>query len=158
MIRVSQLKLTIEFIPEPLWGQSIAQRYPRQWNKLRRAAYAEAGHRCEVCGGVGFRGSMINPGGLEAHEVWEYEFHGDDAVQRLVRLIALCPRCHQCKHMGRSYRVMPRAAYRDLVEHFLTVNELSEQQYAEYRAELTTEWWRNNTLNWSQDLSAFLTG
>ena len=36
--------------------------------------------------------------GRVRHEVWDY----DDArrVQRLVRLIALCPACHEVKHLG----------------------------------------------------------
>jgi hypothetical protein len=52
----------------------------------------QAGHRCELCGGVGGsnRGHTI-----ECHEVWDY----DDRtwVQRLVRLTALCPACHEVK-------------------------------------------------------------
>jgi hypothetical protein len=70
--RQDRLRLAIELVPQPLWGQSIAQRYKQQWNKLRIPAYERAGHKCEICGGTGPRPSPRNPGSLEAHEVWEY--------------------------------------------------------------------------------------
>src|SRR5207245_8465162 len=64
----------------------------RVWKRLRRGTAAAAGNRCEICGGRGRR----HP--VECHEVRNY----DDTrrVQRLVRLIALCPACHEVKHLG----------------------------------------------------------
>jgi hypothetical protein len=62
------------------------------WERLRLAAATAAGNRCEICGGRGRR----HP--VECHDVWEH----DDGRrrQRLVRLIALGPACHEVKHLG----------------------------------------------------------
>jgi hypothetical protein len=50
------------------------------------------GSRCEICGGRG----PEHP--VECHERWRY----NDLIrtQTLVRMIALCPACHQVKHVG----------------------------------------------------------
>jgi len=150
-------KLSIELIPRPLWGESLAKRYKKAWDKLRVEAYANADHKCEICGGTGKIGSRINPGGLQAHEVWEYTFDGPNAVQKLVRLIALCPECHGCKHMGRSYKVMSRSAFLALQVHFLIVNDMRPEDISEYQAQVMEQWQYHNSLNWTQDLSLFLT-
>jgi len=93
------IRLGVELVPQPLWGTSIARRYPRQWAKLRRGCYRAAGYRCEICGGRGLR----HP--VEAHERWRYDDDGDRGVQTLDGLIALCPDCHATKHLARSRKV-----------------------------------------------------
>jgi len=86
-------KLSIELVPSTAWGANVrAVLTPSAWDIIRREVYQAANHRCEICGGVG----KAHP--LEAHEVWEYndQLH----VQRLVRMIGLCPACHSVKHFG----------------------------------------------------------
>jgi hypothetical protein len=163
-----ELKLTIELVPHALWGQSIAHKYPRQWRELREQAYANAGHRCEICGHTAQQPIEDNGwitvkdcpdwnlGGLEAHEIWQYEIDGNHGVQRLIRIIALCPRCHQCKHMGRSRRTMPTHEYRKVIDHFLTVNGISIEKYYIHLAEVQSRTEYQLTLEWSQDLSKFI--
>ena len=150
-------RLEIELIPQPLWGQSIAQKYREQWDKLRRPCYRAAEWRCEICGGKG----DAHP--VEAHEVWEYTTDGTTGVQRLVRLIALCPRCHQCKHMGRSGIVLPSAEFGELLDHFCQVNgwgrgDNADRMLREHMAAAEAQWKRRNEILWRQDLSAFLAG
>jgi len=121
-------------------------------------AYDNAGHQCEICRGTGSRRSAANPGGLEAHEIWAYDISedGTNGVQRLIRLIALCPQCHACKHMGRSVTVLPPQVLAGLVDHFVTVNGITQEQYLQASSEAMAEWNERNKLSWSQDLSAFL--
>jgi hypothetical protein len=142
-------RLSIELVPRELWGESIANRYPSQWRKLRVIAYARAGHQCEICGRTGSRRSASNPGGLEAHEIWAYDISedGTSGVQRLVRLIALCPQCHACKHMGRSVTVLPPQVLADLVGHFLAVNGMTREQYQRATSEAMTKWEERNKLS-----------
>ena len=86
-------RLTIELVPKTCWFSNVRDRVSRQdWDRIRSQVYEHANHRCEVCGGRGSR----HP--VECHEVWEY----DDAsgIQRLVRMVALCPACHEVKHIG----------------------------------------------------------
>ena len=146
-------KLAIELVPKALWGESLAGRYRKQWDKLRVIAYAAADHRCEICGGTGSRFSKANPGGLEAHEVWEYVIEGQAGTQKLIRLIALCPRCHACKHMGRAGAVLPPDELAKLKEHFLVVNNMTLAEFQDYQAREMEIWRHRNTLTWSQDLT-----
>ncbi|UKL15003.1 HNH endonuclease [Pseudomonas phage hairong] len=86
-------KLTCELVPSTSWGENLRSLLSAgQWKDLRTACYVRAHHKCEICGGVGRK----HP--VEAHEIWHY----DDTQRRqtLMGLIALCPACHKCKHMG----------------------------------------------------------
>jgi hypothetical protein len=86
-------RLTIELVPRTCWFSNVRDRVSREdWDRIRKQVYERAGHRCEVCGG---RGSK-HP--VECHEVWEYD--ETTGVQRLVRMVALCPACHEVKHVG----------------------------------------------------------
>jgi hypothetical protein len=62
------------------------------WDRLRRQVAADVGQRCEICGGRGWRWPV------ECHERWDYD--DDRKIQRLERLVALCPACHEAKHAG----------------------------------------------------------
>ena len=86
-------KLTCELVPSSLWGENLRSLLTAgQWKELRTACYIRAGHKCEICGGVG------NAHPVEAHEIWHY--NDQERRQTLMGLIALCPACHKCKHMG----------------------------------------------------------
>jgi hypothetical protein len=79
-----QTRLTVELVPSTCWYTNVRSNVSKAvWDRLRRRVAAEAGKRCEICGGRGRRWPV------ECHEVWHY----DDAtkVQRLERLVALCP-------------------------------------------------------------------
>lgn len=92
---MADARLTVDLVPRSQWGANLAQALKgARWDTLRKETYRRAGGRCEVCGGVGSR----HP--LEAHEVWEYD--EESGIQRLVRLIALCPACHEVQHIGRA--------------------------------------------------------
>jgi len=90
--------LTIELVPETCWGSSLHHELAKdQWDVLRRATYAAADNRCQVCGN---NRRLGNRSAVDCHEIWQY--HDDTHVQRLAGLIALCPACHECVHMGRA--------------------------------------------------------
>ena len=87
--------LRVELVPATSWGANLRSALPRSdWDRLRKKAYRLAGYKCEICGGKGPK----HP--VECHEVWEYD--DERHVQRLERLIALCPACHEVKHFGRA--------------------------------------------------------
>lgn len=138
------LRLAIELVPAQQWGDNLRTRLPRaQWDALRRACYAAAGHRCEVCG---MRGSR-HP--VECHERWEYDER--KRVQKLVGLIALCPRCHEVKHFGRA--VATGNEMRAL-EHFARVNDLTPAAACdEVEAAFDLHEYRTSLGAWQLDLS-----
>jgi len=151
--------LEIELIPRPLWGRSVAQRYPARWEVLRRRCYRAARYRCEICGGRG----PAHP--VEAHERWRYEDDGHQGVQTLDGLIGLCPDCHGVKHLARTRAAGGQDEYERLVGPFIRVNQWEGQLPGPasvsaaldvHFTALIGEWERRSALPWSQDLSRFL--
>lgn len=119
------MKLTIELVPSSSWGDNLRSLLSAaQWNALRSACYHNADHKCEVCGGVG----RHHP--VEAHEIWEYQ-DGPQWIQKLTGLIALCPSCHKCKHMGFAATQGPEV-FTATLNHFAKVNELDLEEAYEY--------------------------
>lgn len=114
---MEQAPLQIELVPRSTWGVNLRSILTaKQWDIVRRRCYAEAGHRCQICNGVGPR----HP--VECHEIWSH----DDAskVQRLEGVIALCPTCHQCKHLGR----LDDAQRKKALAHLQKVNRWTSAQ------------------------------
>ena len=94
--------LSVELVPAQQWGSNLRSALrPCKWDILRRAAYAKAGGKCEVCGGSGLNQGRRHA--LEAHEIWDYD--AETFTQKLTGIIALCPRCHEVKHIGRAFMV-----------------------------------------------------
>lgn len=88
-------KLDVELVPSTCWLSNVRSLMrERAWRRLAAQVAQEGGRCCEVCGGRGRQHAV------ECHEVWFYDDRR--GVQRLVRLQALCPRCHRVKHLGRT--------------------------------------------------------
>lgn len=86
-------RLTIELVPETCWVSNVRSNISEaEWDRIRKLVAKEAQHRCEICGGVGPR----HP--VECHEIWHYD--DEKRIQTLKGLIALCPPCHEVKHIG----------------------------------------------------------
>ena len=87
------MKLTIELVPRTCWYSNVRSNVRSEtWDRLQRLTFQAAGHVCEICTGAG------DGHPVEAHEIWEYDDHRQ--IQRLQRLVSLCPRCHEVKHIG----------------------------------------------------------
>ena len=101
------MKLTIELVPNGSWFTNLRSALPAtRWNKIRRDCYRKAGYVCEVCGGKGPK----HP--VECHEIWHYD--DKRKIQRLDGTIALCPACHEVKHIGLAQirgRLYPAVAH-----------------------------------------------
>jgi hypothetical protein len=88
-------KLGVELVPSTCWLSNVRSLMrERAWKRLAREVAEDGGRCCEVCGGRGRQHAV------ECHEVWFYDERR--GVQLLMRLQALCPRCHRVKHLGRS--------------------------------------------------------
>lgn len=136
-------KLSIELVPKPLWYINLRSALtPSQWDTLRKACYKRAGHKCEICGGKGQKWPV------ECHEIWEY----DDiaCVQTLVGLIALCPDCHQVKHIGFAEQ---NGKLKEAMNHLAKVNQWPEVITREYVIEQFALWKKRSQFSWKCDLS-----
>lgn len=88
-----------DMLPPGAHGSNIrALVTAERWDELRGPVCEAAGRRCEICRGASVRdGRVILP---DCHEKWRFEVRDGVPVQRLQRLIALCPGCHEVQHAG----------------------------------------------------------
>lgn len=148
---MSSPKLTVELVPEPCWFSNVRSEVSRSdWDKIKQFTFQAAQRRCEICGGRGPKWPV------ECHEVWQYtEFpethhiraHG---VQRLIQFVALCPACHEVKHLGLAEL---RERLDQALMHLAMVNQWSAQQAQQYRTQALAIWARRSQLPWLLDLS-----
>jgi hypothetical protein len=136
-------QLTIELVPETCWYSNVRSEVSKaEWDKLKKITFEKAEHRCEVCNGKGKQWPV------ECHEIWHYD--DINHVQTLQGLIALCPSCHEVKHMGyaNTQGRGPIAA-----RHLAKVNGWPEQQTKEYIHEQFQVWLRRSKHQWNLDIS-----
>lgn len=140
-------RLSIELVPKTCWWKNVRGNVSKaDWDKCKAMVRARSGDRCEVCGGRGQRWPV------DCHEVWHYgvrEFDGAH-VQTLVDLAALCPACHQVKHLGRSMAVRDgdRA-----IAHLAAVNRWPADLTYRYAAYAFDLWRARSQHEWQLDVS-----
>jgi hypothetical protein len=135
--------LYVDLIPKSSWFSSLRSILPDgQWDILRREAYKRARYECEICGGKGDR----HP--VECHEIWEYK----DDIQKLVGLQAICPMCHQVKHIGLALTrndgdIGPQT------KHMMYVNDWSRKETYKHIDDSFEVWRNRDYTNWKLDIS-----
>ena len=149
------MKLEFQFIPRTTAGVNARTLCSKeQWDKARFACYQRAGYVCEVCSGVG----PDHP--VECHEYWEWD--DPSGVQKLIKLIALCPTCHQAVHLlGSMFRAgrfgTVRTArnyielgglYLNLLMHAMNVNKWTLDQTRSNIFEAYKQYSLRSTLQW----------
>ena len=139
---MKEYKLTFEMVPEECWYSNLRSILkPKDWDIVRRDAYARAKGRCMICGRYTKR--------LEAHEKWSY----DDklALQKLEDVLALCKNCHEVKHISRT-QLMGRGG--EAMEWFMQVNECSQMEFHEALGQANAEYKeRNKVEGWVTDVT-----
>jgi len=127
---MNELKLTIELIPSTAWFNNLRNMVgQKKWDDIRKKCYREANYRCEICGGTG------NKWPVECHEKWEFV----DNKIILKGFIALCPSCHEVKHIGLA---SVRGRFKHARTHFIRVNKVKPEvadQYIEQAFQLYKE-------------------
>lgn len=137
------------------------------WDHVRTTNYARAGHRCMLCGEQAPRPAdkgASRRGPVDAHEVWSWSMPDDDpsagvGIQRLERIMTLCPACHACFHAGnattrarRDARFQEAAAF--IRERQMDINGMSEDVLDRHLARSAEDWNRTRGVDrWILDLS-----
>jgi hypothetical protein len=95
------VRIRADLLPASAWGSNLRGILSAQeWERLRLPIIDAAGGCCEICRA---RPASRRP---DCHEQWAFELRAiapDEMplpVQRLVRLVALCPGCHSVQHIG----------------------------------------------------------
>jgi hypothetical protein len=135
--------LTIELVPKTAWYKNVRSNVSKaEWENLRKATFGRAGNRCEICGGRGARWPV------ECHEIFAYD--DERHVQKLIRLIALCPACHEVKHIGLTGL---RGKGNSAKAHLAKVNNWSLEDAELYIEGCFEMWHRRSCHQWKLDLS-----
>lgn len=133
-------KLTIELVPQTVWFKNLRSELSQEeWDKLRKATYKKTGYKCDVCD---------KKEELHAHEIWDY--NDSKKVQTLKGLIALCPDCHSCKHIGLA---QVNGNYDHARSHLAKVNGWSIDDAEEYIQAQFEIWSMISEFEWKLDLS-----
>ncbi|MEO8286113.1 MAG: HNH endonuclease signature motif containing protein [Chloroflexota bacterium] len=142
-VLMPRTRLTVELVPSSCWFSNLRSELSKEdWDRLRHSVYERAGNRCDICGQRGTQ----HP--VECHEVWEYD--DKQHVQHLAGLIALCPACHEAKHMGHASSVGRAGQAR---AHLARVNGWSMDSVELYLEAQFEQWSRRSQYEWSLDLS-----
>jgi len=140
-----ETKLTIELIPSTTWYDNVRSKVTKEeWDSIKRLVSKRANHVCEICGGKGWQHPTEN------HEIWEYIETKDKNIQKLKGLIALCPACHEVKHMGLAQK---RGRLAQAIKHISKVNSWSEDDSITYAEAMFEIWATRSGKIWEVDIS-----
>ncbi len=137
-----ELKLNFELVPDSCWYSNLRSILkPKQWDIVRKEAYARAKGKCMICGRPVKR--------LEAHERWSY--NEQTCVQKLEDVIAICHSCHSVIHIGRTQLIGEEDK---AIAHFQRVNKCTYADYIKALGEANRiHQRRNQVAEWKIDLS-----
>lgn len=142
-VRVSGFPLTIELVPSTSWYSNLRNNARLGvWDVIRHKAYADAGHKCSICGSVGT---------LYCHERWLYD--DEKHIQKLGGFVALCKLCHMVKHIG--YAGLFFEDYGGVIRHFCSVNGCRYEDFMLARAIAFDVWEERSRFDWVQDLGEY---
>ena len=135
-------KLSIELVPRTSWFSNVRSEVSKiDWDVIRKAAFKKAQHCCEICGNKGAKWPV------ECHEIWHYD--DDRKIQRLSGFIALCPSCHEVKHMGLS-QLKGKGSV--ALAHLAIVNKWNYIRAKKYVDRQFTVWEERSNHNWELDI------
>lgn len=140
-------KLSVELIPASVFGSNVRSNVPKkEWDRLRKESYERANHRCEICNDSGLNQGYKHA--VECHEIWDYNYK--TKTQKLTGLISLCPRCHQIKHIGRTFAIGKQA---EAFTHIEKINGWNHKEVVNYLAYCFIEHKSKSKINWKLDLN-----
>lgn len=137
------MKLTVELVPITCFCSNVRDHVDgKTWDDLRHRTYRAANGVCEICGEVGPRWPV------ECHEIWDY----DDAthVQKLLGLTALCPACHEVKHIGLAG---VRGRGEIAKAHLAEINGWTPEITDKYLRKVARTWKERSHHQWRLDLT-----
>ena len=137
------MKLTIELVPKTAWNKNLRSLLSKvEWDELRDIVFENAGHKCEICGGQG------NKWPVECHEIWKYD--DDNKIQKLIGCIALCPKCHACKHLGLA---MNMGKFEECRLRLSKINNISLKEVEDYIEQEYWKWRERSKHEWKIELN-----
>ena len=140
---MNKIKLTIELVPSTSWFSNLrSELKSSDWDKLKRMTANKAGNKCEICGGRGSKWPV------ECHEKWKYD--KETKTQILKGLIALCPSCHEVKHIGFAQL---NGNYERARNHLAKINGWTKEKADQYVEKCFRIWQQRSQYKWELNIS-----
>ena len=137
------MKLTIELVPKSSWYSNLRSELTKgEWETIKKKTRERTNSKCEICGGVGPKWPV------ECHEIWEYDDKNN--TQTLKGIQALCPNCHQVKHMGLAEI---QGHYNKALRHLAKVNNLTLEEAGDYVEASFDIWEARSKQQWELDIT-----
>lgn len=138
---------TFDLLPQSTHYSNVRSNVTKsEWDKIRKQVYAESDYKCKWCGDTGFNQGRNHA--VEAHEI--FEFDEETQIQKLVDVVALCPRCHSTQHIGLANI---RGTLDDVFKHFVKVARKTNLEAIVIFEKTTQRFNRLNKIsNWKLDL------
>ena len=138
-----KLIINVELIPQTMWRVNLRSELLHKWNEIRKNVYKNADYKCEICGSKGDK----HP--VEAHELWSYD--DDQKMMVLDKVIALCPMCHSCYHLGFA---SVQGKVDNALKHLQKINGFKDEKQMERYGNFVWETCRRRSkFNWRLDIS-----
>lgn len=148
---MKEYTLTIELVPRTCWGKNLRSSVPNRWESIRKYVVDKAAGYCAIC--------EEKTNHLHAHEQWAYD--DKTRIQKLTDVIAICPLCHEVKHLGHTQK---EGRGEEAKQHFLGVNGAAPAEYSvacskakkifdersKHEWEMDTTWLENQTIDFGQ--------
>jgi hypothetical protein len=141
--------LVIDFVPKTCWCKKI--RYalvPEDFKRLEGLVINRTNRQCEACGVKDPKQETR----MEVQARWEYDVSEGKHVQRLVRLMAMCPDCHEVTHFGKACMDGRRDA---AMVHLQKAANMSAENAQAHADAAYTRLRELNEHEWQLDLSLF---
>lgn len=143
-----KLKLTIELIPESVWGENLRKYLPKEvWIRIRKEVLKKSSYRCSICG---------SSEKLQCHEVWDFD--DENHTLRFKGFMSLCEKCHLVKHFGVAGILASegKVDMNELVRHFMKVNNCDLKTFEEHKKEAFRKFEERSKYEWNIDISALI--
>lgn len=138
-----ELLINADLIPKTMWNVNLRSELPKKWNEIRKNVYVKADYKCEICGNQGKRHLA------EAHEIWAYD--DDRKIMALNKVVALCPKCHLCHHLGFAE---VKGKLEIVLKHLQKINGFKDyKQVVRYLDAVTDKWAWRSRFDWKLDIS-----
>jgi hypothetical protein len=135
------MKLEPDLIPRTTFFTNLRSMLrSSEWDRIRKIVYVRSNYRCEICGNQGEK----HP--VECHEMWNYE----NGIQKLVGLTALCPSCHEVKHIGLARM---KGRWIQAVQHMMKINQMNQAETIVVIQKAFDLWAERNKVKWELDIS-----
>lgn len=145
--KFKDLKLSITLIPQTSWYSNLRSILNKnEWEQCKIYSKKQSNNVCSICGNIGYKHKT------ECHEEWVFD--DENKIQKLDKILALCPKCHQVKHIGLA---QIKGNFNNVFKHLLKINLKDKKfnnfdmiNYVENAFILFNE---RSKYNWKLDLS-----